>query len=88
MIKVKMKKLESTCGIYTEKWNKKASWDYLCIGKDSYLNGYKDAIKEVLANFHKLPYNDYTSIEILIKTSGQEIVEVEMAGTQIGAGNE
>lgn len=73
-MKVLMKQFEIWCEEYCNRWNKKTSWDFYCLVKDAWINGYKKGIKEIneLNNRGDDP--------------GQKQVETEMVSPQIGQG--
>ena len=79
-MKVSMTLKESLCIKYAEKFKK--VWDNYCISKDSYLNGFNDAVNLIASN-------TYTDIEEIDKVTNV-MVELEMnngthvCGTHLG----
>lgn len=80
-MEVKMSSKEKACGEYCDRWNRRASWDYYCIAKDCYLNGYYQAKANMLAALkaHGIDTTVYEAV-------GDETVDVEIISQQTGVG--
>lgn len=76
-MKVSMKQFEVWCGEYSERWNDKNKWDFYCLVKDAWINGFKKAREE--AEYETNTNDDFLNIEL-----GECTVDVEIPSPQTG----
>lgn len=84
-MKVKMKQFEAWCGEDTERWNKKASWDYYCIAKDLWIAGFKKAREEAVLQFTNNTWDFELSYLTML---GENPIDVDLFSNQIGTKKE
>lgn len=78
-MKVSMKQFEVWCGEYAERWNDRNKWDFYCLVKDAWINGFKKARGEIV---NSLPALEYFKREI--NNIAEETIEVDVSSQQIG----
>lgn len=97
MMRVTMKELEKKCREQVARWNKKAAWDSYCVAKDTWLMGFQTAREDVVNEFktactdligQQLSFDEaIAEITKRLENVGNQPVEVEMVGNQIGSGD-
>lgn len=83
-----MTEKEKWCLEYSERYNKKGSWDFYCISKDAWLNGFQKAKEVILLNEVSRPDGDGYYEDVIpvwmAKTVGEELTEYKIDNNQIG----
>jgi hypothetical protein len=84
-MQVEMKEFEKLCREATAKWNKKDSWDFYCVAKDMYIQGFM-AARAMLADqcFPQDRVKAAVVTKDFIQKIGEKAVQVDMPSNQIG----
>lgn len=72
-----MKQFEVWCGEYANRWNDRNKWDFYCLVKDAWINGFKKAREQ--AQHETNTNDDFLNIEL-----GESIVEADIPSVQTG----